>query len=377
VTNKRTKASPKVSLHKKFSAKIAGGKTDVLFLRHLPKPAEIGEKVCVLFDETLLGYPEFGKWVRAFPVKVGLRAGESLKDLRSFAENFHKIQSANRTQASRGVVFCVVGGGSVGDFGAFVASVYKRGAGLVHIPSTWLAALDSAHGGKTGLNTDYGKNQVGTFYSAQKIFVVESLLMQQGPERVHDAYGELAKMALIEGGATYREVAGASVVNSEMMWRLLPKGIRAKYKIVAKDPFEQKSIRDVLNLGHTMGHVFEFECGVGHGLAVSYGLEFAIRFSRYLAGKSWDGKNDLIDRLNLPTSQVLIQELPWARVFARLCEDKKVTSNGRIKFVVPNAPGKVKVQEIDIRQIEKFYAQLIKLASKNPNLIPSRQLAGG
>jgi 3-dehydroquinate synthetase len=112
-------------------------------------------------------------------------------------------------------------------------------------------------------------------------------------------------------------------------------------------------------------------------LAVSYGLEFAIRFSRYLAGKSWDGKNDLIDRLNLPTSQVLIQELPWARVFARLCEDKKVTSNGRIKFVVPNAPGKVKVQEIDIRQIEKFYAQLIKLASKNPNLIPSRQLAGG
>src|SRR5690606_36298588 len=102
--------------------------------------------------------------------------GEELKQIKNFPGHIRKISKVLGEANHRGLTIIVVGGGSVGDFGGFVASVYRRGVNLIHIPSTWLAAVDSSHGGKTALNVFSVKNQIGSFYPAKEIYLLEPLL---------------------------------------------------------------------------------------------------------------------------------------------------------------------------------------------------------
>ena len=95
------------------------------------------------------------------------------------------------------------GGGSIGDLSGFVASIYKRGVPLIHIPTTWLSALDSAHGGKNALNFSKVKNLVGTYYFPEQVYIVKEILNQLPEEREREAYGEVLKMAIVGGGRFY------------------------------------------------------------------------------------------------------------------------------------------------------------------------------
>lgn len=307
----------------------------------LPNPAEVGLDSVVLYDRRLPEFDaSFRRWIREFPASVGLRAGETLKDVGAFAPMVAKILRQARAipgRRARGIV--AVGGGSVGDFAGFFASIYHRGVPLTHISTTWLAALDSAHGGKTALNVGEAKNQLGTFHSAERIYIVESVLRAQPAQRANEAMGELVKMALIDGGSWVRELERSILTGGDLLWKFLPRAILAKYEVVRRDPFERSGIRAILNLGHTLGHVLELRHQIPHGSAVACGLHFTI---------DWSAKLDFLPEAEHARARRLLERhLAWDRIglsrrpppmaraiFMRLAmQDKKKASGGAIRFI--------------------------------------------
>lgn len=255
--------------------------TNLRYLPRLPTPKLFGEDAFLVFDRRLVRIvPEFRAWTKGFPASYGVNSGEKLKDINEFCCHMESIEALARNLSARKMTMVVMGGGSVGDFGGFVASVYKRGVRLVHIPTTWLAAIDSSHGGKTALNVNGAKNQIGTFYAADEVLLVRSILRSQPKARAQEACGELVKMAFLDGGNWIKQLerVRSGDLNS-LLWRTLRHAIQAKYDVVAKDPREINGRRQILNLGHTLGHILEASLGISHGEAVAQGLFFSLDWS--------------------------------------------------------------------------------------------------
>ena len=263
-------------------------KTKVEFFKKLPSEARLAEflgfkpeKILVIYDRQLRGSEGFGKWLKEFPYGYPVRSGEDLKDIHAFPAHLKKIFKQITPFSAKSLCVVGVGGGSLGDFAGFLSSVLKRGVPLVHIPSTLLAAMDSAHGGKTALNVGVFKNQVGSFYPADGVLIVKSLFEGLPDLQIQSASGELAKMALLEGGALYARFRDEFKMDLESIWSFLPDAIAAKYKVLEKDPFEKTGERQILNLGHSLGHALESYYGLAHGVAVGEGLLFALLWSEH------------------------------------------------------------------------------------------------
>ena len=151
-------------------------KTKLIVLNDFPSAQIFSKESLLCYDSILDKNAAFKKWSRSFKFKIALKSGEKLKTLDSLQEMLKKMNQLDLPQTAN-FTFISVGGGSVGDFTGFLASIYLRGRQLIHIPSTWLSAIDSSHGGKNGLNLFNDKNQLGTVYPAQKNFLVKKLLM--------------------------------------------------------------------------------------------------------------------------------------------------------------------------------------------------------
>lgn len=286
------------------------------------------------YDVALEKSPSFKKWIRQFPNKIALKSGESLKTLKSLEQTLYKVQKiVNKDQVStKDINFIAVGGGSIGDFVGFMASTYQRGKSFIQIPTTWLAAIDSAHGGKNGLNLGGAKNQIGTFYPAQKIIICKEALFLAPEYLAQDAFSEAVKISLISTAKTLKTLKP----NRQSLYKHLPQLIKAKYTIVNKDPLEQKGHRRVLNLGHTMGHVFETAYGFSHGQSIFYGLLFALRFSLYRNYISWNvfqQVTDVLFQITYPQSYQQVIRLNKAKVLKLLKQDKKNNTKDTLDFI--------------------------------------------
>lgn len=310
----------------------------------------------VLFYDSILQSKSFFKtWKENFKYQIALNAGESLKSLDSLQLVLKKIGSLNLPQTTQ-LTFVAVGGGSVGDFVGFLSSIFLRGRIFVQIPSTWLAAIDSAHGGKNALNFDQQKNQLGTIYPPERIFIVKELLATQPAARLNEAMGEAIKIAIINSKATfdYIEAKENNFAEKDLI-KILPKLIEAKMKVVRKDPLESKGLRRILNLGHTMGHVFESHYKLPHGEAVLFGTLFSARWSFY---KGYLIETDFIRILNLIFSfstknsiQDILRKLPKPTIQKLLLKDKKVTSTNVVDFIFIKRIGSVVREKVSIEKV--------------------------
>ncbi|MBX2994284.1 MAG: 3-dehydroquinate synthase [Bdellovibrionaceae bacterium] len=311
----------------------------VRFSTRLPSRFDFQNSV-LIYDRVL--EKKFGPWIRRFPRRYGVRSGEYLKAVENFAGHAAAISKVGEGLSVREMQIVALGGGSVGDFAGFVASVFKRGVRLVHVPSTWLSAIDSAHGGKTALNVGGIKNQIGTFYPASEVLICRDLLLNQGPARFDDAKAEAAKVALLTSAALWTKTQ--KVRDESGLFRLLPDLIRAKLKIVALDPKETSGHRHLLNFGHTVGHALESSLHLSHGEAVSLGLRFAIDW----AGGALAQK----DLWGIATRAQLRRALARLKNPARaLAQDKKMVTNKRIRFIFVSRPGYPSIREVSVSDI--------------------------
>jgi shikimate kinase/3-dehydroquinate synthase len=262
--------------------------------------------------------------------RIVVMAGEEHKSIHG-AE--HVLRSLAQGGAERGDLVVAVGGGVVGDLAGFCAAIYQRGMRHVQVPTTLVAQVDSAYGGKTGVDLPEGKNYVGAYHQPAAVLCDPAALDTLPKEERSAGYAEAVKTALIAGGALWARVRqGDPVGVPEIMGC-----VRTKLTVVAEDE-RDGGRRQVLNLGHTVGHAIEAATGYQryrHGEAVGIGLLAALRLSER-------------DALRAEVTELLAARgLPLAfagasvdDVLALVEHDKKRTA-GRVPFVLVEAPGEV------------------------------------
>jgi shikimate kinase/3-dehydroquinate synthase len=262
--------------------------------------------------------------------QLAVPAGEQQKTL-ARAEEVLRFLAASG--ATRDDVLTAVGGGVVGDLAGFCAAVYQRGMRWVGIPTSLVAQVDSAYGGKTGVDLPEAKNYVGAYHHPAAVLVDPSLLETLPAEEASAGYAEVVKTALIAGGPLWARVREGGPVDDETIWRCL----RTKLAVVADDE-RDAGRRQVLNLGHTVGHAIEAATGYGryrHGEAIGIGLLAALRLSgRDVLRKEVAG---LLAARGLPAA---FEGAAVDDVLVYVARDKK-RAGGRIPFVLVQAPGEV------------------------------------
>ncbi len=169
-----------------------------------------------------------------------------------------------------------LGGGMVTDLGGFVASVYKRGLAFINVPTSLLAMVDAAVGGKTGIDFAGYKNQIGTFTAAQATYIDTGFLHTLPSQEWANGFAELLKHALISDGQLWQDLSKIQDIQNELRSETIQQGVQIKVEIVAQDPTEN-GLRKILNFGHTIGHALESyylntETPLSHGHAVAIGL---------------------------------------------------------------------------------------------------------
>jgi 3-dehydroquinate synthase len=261
--------------------------------------------------------------------------------------------------ADRTSVVIGLGGGIVTDVSGFLAAIFMRGVPVLQIPTTLLAQVDAAVGGKTGVNLVSGKNLIGSFHQPLAVLIDPDVLSTL-PEREYRAgLFEVIKCGIIRDRALFDLLACSAdeVLSSEpaMVNELIASAVRIKAEVVSADERES-DLRRILNFGHTIGHAIEAETEYVrflHGEAVAWGMLAATRLSELLGmldGESASRIKTTICRYGpLPPAM----DLDTVRLMERLAGDKK-TLQGNIHFVLPTAIGEVKVVSgIDPRVIHE------------------------
>jgi shikimate kinase/3-dehydroquinate synthase len=205
---------------------------------------------------------------------VAIAAGESSKTLATAAHVLSELATAG---ARREDLVTAVGGGVVGDLAGLCAALYQRGTRHVQVPTTLVAQVDSAYGGKTGVDLPEGKNYAGVYHQPSGVVCDPAVLETLPAEEMAAGYAEVVKTALIAGGALWSRVRAGGPVDDAIVLGCL----RTKLAVVAADERDQGA-RQVLNLGHTVAHAVEAATGYRryrHGEAVAVGLLVALRLS--------------------------------------------------------------------------------------------------
>lgn len=290
----------------------------------------------------------------ALPVKgaMSLETSEERKTMDSVLAVERWLLEAD---ASRGALLLAIGGGITTDMVGFAASLYKRGIRYVNLPTTLLAQVDAAIGGKTGVNLDHYKNMLGVFRMPEYTFLCADVLRTLPPREFRCGLAELLKTFLLADAeayaATIRLLTDTQTPESvPVLLELIQKAAAIKAEIVERDPYEHGE-RAKLNLGHTFGHAIEYvarEQGddIAHGEAVAMGILLAARLSEQL-GLAENGlvsalKQDF-EAVGLPTQC----PYPLERLQAAMGKDKKAQGGGSVKFVLPVKPGEVVFQALN------------------------------
>ncbi|MFP5371600.1 MAG: 3-dehydroquinate synthase family protein, partial [Actinomycetes bacterium] len=228
-----------------------------------------------------------------------------------------------------------LGGGVVGDVAGFCAAVYQRGIGVVQVPTTLVAQVDSAYGGKTGVDLPEGKNYAGAYHQPRAVHVDPLVLASLPARELAAGWAEVIKTGLIAGGAMWRRIREGAGADRDLVVACA----RTKLAVVAADE-RDGGRRQVLNLGHTVGHAIETATGYAryrHGEAVALGLLAALTLSGVPALRAEVA--DLLAARGLPTR--LDPSVDAEAVLAAVGRDKK-RRGGRVGFVLVQAPGEVR-----------------------------------
>ena len=335
-----------------------------------------GPQVAVVTDTTVAAlYAEqvkevlcaagFSAFVHAMP------AGEGAKHLGS-VETMYRVFAEHGMERSS--VVLALGGGVVGDVAGFAAATYLRGVPFVQVPTTLLAMADSSIGGKTGVDTDFGKNLVGAFKQPELVVIDLDCLNTLPVIEISCGMAEIIKAGLIKGGDVWERMMRGwegwegsessephkpykpsnltNLTNLSNLQTLLTDAIELKREVVEEDPYE-KGRRALLNLGHTFGHGIETwsKFAIKHGQAVSLGMVCALRTSQTLglcSGELVEQTLGVLERAGLPISMSAFPELAShydVDTIWNIMQSDKKKKGGKVRFVLIKAPGECFVSD--------------------------------
>lgn len=274
------------------------------------------------------------------------------------AEDVHKtldtlasVWTALSTQgATRHSLLVNLGGGMVTDLGGFAAATFKRGISYINIPTTLLAMVDASVGGKTGINFNGLKNEIGAFAPAVSVLIETEFLRTLDAHNFFSGYAEMLKHGLISDTAHWAELLNFDTADIDYvaLKQLVGRSVQVKEDIVEQDPFEH-GIRKALNLGHTVGHAFESLAlaegrPVLHGYAVAWGLVCELYLSHLKAGFPKDKMRQTIGFVKENYGAFAFDCKQYEQLYALMTHDKKNTS-GIINFTLLKEIGDICINQ--------------------------------
>ena len=278
-------------------------------------------------------------------VLVVLRPGERRKSLRMVENVAGRFLRAG---LGRDGWMIALGGGVIGDLAGFVAAVYQRGIPVVQMPTTLLAQVDSAVGGKVGVNHALGKNMIGSFHQPLLVWSDTATLQTLPTREVCSGLGEVIKYGVIRDRSLFgwleRELPKILARDPDALQHIVERSAAIKARVVAGDELERGE-RVILNHGHTVGHGLEAAADyrrLRHGEAVLLGMRIEAQIATWMGLLSEERRRrivDLIDRVPVPRPR-----LSLTRILDHMGRDKK-NRNGTTRFVLPTAVGRVQIVE--------------------------------
>jgi len=338
---------------KKINIKSYDVLIDETFLKRLIvdlKSEKWGKKYAIITDSKVKKL--YGDKLQSDLKKVGIKStiisfphGEKNK-------NFYTIEKILdqlfKDEFHRDDAIIALGGGIPGDIAGFVASIYMRGIPYVQIPTTLMAMIDSSIGGKTGIDSEWGKNLIGTFYQPKRVYINPKFLETLPKKQIRNGvaeiikYGAIAKPSLLK--ILKKNKKEIFIFNQKILSKIIFTCIKIKAGFVITDEKEH-GMRKYLNYGHTIGHTIEKVSGfsIQHGESIAIGISIINTIAvseRLMTKKDADLIKSLLKLYSLPTK--LAQTISNIKLINALKLDKKI-HNGKRQFVIVPKLGKVKI----------------------------------
>ena len=330
------------------------------------KKLDIGRTAVIVSNSTI--YHLYGRRLWNILNKKGIKAifklvpdSELSKSQKVCFELINKIASCD---VKKRIFIIAFGGGVIGDLAGFAASIYKRGIPYVQIPTTLLAQVDSAIGGKTGIDLAVGKNLIGSFYQPKIVLSDISFLKSLSLRQIRNGLAEAVKYGIIKDAKLFafleKNYKDALKLDVETLEKIVYASSRIKAKIVSQDETDKTGRRAILNFGHTIGHAIEAAASFkrySHGEAVAIGMLCACDISRKLGllNNADAGRiENLLIKIGLPAN---FSKLRIKKILQAQSHDKKFI-HGSNRFVLAKRIGAVLLRE-------NIPAEVIRITLKN------------
>ena len=278
---------------------------------------------------------------------ITIGAGDIHKNLETLASVWKELGDQGATRHS---LMINLGGGMVTDLGGFAASTFKRGIKYINIPTTLLSMVDASVGGKTGINFNGLKNEIGVFSPAECVLIDTQFLKSLDMQNLLSGYAEMLKHGIISTTEHWAELLNFDMnhIDYKALQDLVAKSVQIKENIVEQDPFE-KGIRKALNVGHTAGHAFEslaLETNrpVLHGYAVAWGIVCELYSSFNKVGFPKDKLRQTIQFIKEHYGILAFDCKQYDRLYEFMTHDKK-NSAGIINFTLMGEIGDIRINQ--------------------------------
>lgn len=303
------------------------------------------QKIIVVSDNKIMQLwgNQLNSWLNGYDFHdIIVEEGENAKDYEVINQVYNKLYDF---KADRSSLIISLGGGSVSDTAAFVASTYMRGLPLLTIPTTLLAQADASIGGKTAYNFAKKKNLIGTFYQPQKILIDTRFLETLDERQITSGLAEVIKCCLLESPKSFNELIKHITMYKDSkdtsgLEKLILRSVRCKIKYVRKDEFEITDKRAFLNFGHTVGHAIEVipDADITHGEAVALGMVAAARLGIKKYGLSETYLENLVKVLNIADLPISPEDYDVDTIIENIAHDKKI-KHGEVRMLLPDKNG--------------------------------------
>ena len=278
--------------------------------------------------------------------RIVIGATDTHKTLESLA---HVWEELSRLGATRHTLLINIGGGMVTDLGGFAASTFKRGIQYINIPTTLLSMVDASVGGKTGINFNGLKNEIGVFNNAASVILDTQFLRTLDGENILSGYAEMLKHGLINNEQMWAELMNYDIEQPDFgeLRRMVAESVAVKQRIVTEDPTE-KGIRKALNLGHTVGHAFEsfalHRKPVLHGYAVAWGIICELYLSCAKTGFPTDKMHQTVTFIKEHYGKMQITCDDYPTLLELMTHDKKNVGT-TINFTLLGGLGDIRINQ--------------------------------
>ncbi len=309
------------------------------------------EKKLLIFDRNAsLGF------VNGFRYALGLTEYQKNTSLFEKIINFFYKTKLNR----KDIVVCA-GGGLLSDVCGFATSVWMRGVDFIIIPTTLLSQIDASVGGKTAINFKDKKNLIGSFHFPKYVIIDPQLTLSQNYNDYIQAFGEIFKYIIISDEKTSRRIIDLIDGVIERKVKSIKNCSRLcvdfKLKIIEKDPFDKKGIREILNFGHTIAHALEMLSTIPHGDAVLCGCIFELMLSQKLGYIKKEKNQKFFELLRYRDVDEKIKNINFKRILEKIEYDKK-NSSSKNSFLIITNRGIKKIVDVEDRILYEIWRRL-------------------